>query len=85
MRFADDSVQVMGMAYRLDHDGPFDMQADEIMYAEFAHPADVLKRIREEPFCPDGLHVFQQYLRQAMQEQAQPDEPEILDPFRPAV
>lgn len=62
INYADAETFAHGMAYRLDHDGPFDLQADEIMYGEFAHVADVLARIRKEPFCPDGVQAFEKFM-----------------------
>lgn len=61
-RYADRETFAHGMAYRLDHDGPFRLQAEEIVRGEFAPVTDVLARIRSEPFCPDGVLVLQRYL-----------------------
>lgn len=54
-----------GMVYRLDHDGPFHLQKEEIVRGEFVPVGEVLERTRREPFCPDGVEVLQQYLRSA--------------------
>ena len=53
-----------GMVYRLDHDGPFRLQVEEIVRGEFVPVREVLERIQREPFCPDGVLVLEQYLRE---------------------
>jgi isopentenyldiphosphate isomerase len=51
-----------GMVYRLDHDGPFRLQVEEIVRGEFARVDEVIDRIERDPFCPDGVEVLQQFL-----------------------
>lgn len=51
-----------GMVYRLDHDGPFQLQVEEIVRGEFVPVADVIERTKRESFCPDGVEVLHQYL-----------------------
>jgi isopentenyldiphosphate isomerase len=63
VHYADERTSVSAMAYRLDHDGPFELQVEEIVRGEFVPMTDVLKRIEREPFCPDGVLVLKQYLR----------------------
>jgi isopentenyldiphosphate isomerase len=63
LHYADERTTVSAMAYRLVHEGPFHLQAEEIVRGEFVPIADVLKRIEREPFCPDGVLVLNQYLR----------------------
>jgi len=63
INYADEATIVHGMVYRLVHDGPFRLQVEEIVRGEFASVADVLERISRDPFCPDGVKVLQQYLR----------------------
>lgn len=59
--YADESTIVQGKVYRLVHDGPFRLQAEEILHAEFV-PPPVLERLRlERPFCPDGWQVWRKY------------------------
>jgi isopentenyldiphosphate isomerase len=65
IHYRDDATFAHGMAYRLDHDGPFLLQAEEIVRGEFAPVAEVLERIRREPYCPDGVQVLRQYLGRA--------------------
>ena len=60
-RYADIATAVRAMAYRLVHDGPFVLQAEEIVRGEFVPIPDVLQRIEREPFCPDGVQVLEKY------------------------
>ena len=62
-RYEDERTIVQAMAYRLVHDGPFHLQAEEIVCGEFVPLPDVLERILREPSCPDGVQVLQKYLR----------------------
>ncbi len=61
--YADDATFAHGMAYRLYHDGPFELQAEEIVRGEFAPVWEVLDFIKREPFCPDGVQVLERYLK----------------------
>ena len=61
VRYEDPSTVVYGMAYRTTHDGPFRLQAAEIVRGEFASLDDVIARAKREPFCPDGLAVVRRY------------------------
>jgi isopentenyldiphosphate isomerase len=61
--YEDHATTVQAMVYRLVHGGPFVLQAEEIVRGEFSPLADVLERIKNEPFCPDGVQVLQEYLR----------------------
>jgi isopentenyldiphosphate isomerase len=63
MRWDDEANVVHGMAYRAQHDGPFRLQAEEIVRGEFVAVADVVARSAHEPFCPDGLAVLAAYRR----------------------
>jgi isopentenyldiphosphate isomerase len=60
--YADERTSVRAMAYRLDHDGPFRLQVEEIVRGEFVPVGEVLARIERESFCPDGVLVLRQYL-----------------------
>ncbi len=62
-RYSDSSSVVQGMVYRLKNDGPFQLQAEEIVRGEFVPPQDVAGRAAQEPFCPDALSVFMEYIR----------------------
>jgi len=52
-----------GMVYRLKHDGPFELQVEEIVRGEFVAVNDVVERTKREAFCPDGVLVLKKYLR----------------------
>jgi len=61
-RYADDATFAHGMVYRLQHDGPFQLQAEEIVRGEFVSLTEVWERIGRDAFCPDGLKVLERYL-----------------------
>lgn len=65
-RYADPSNVVHGAVFRAVHDGPFRLQADEIVRAEFLALDAVAARARSEPFCPDGLAVLAEYRRRGL-------------------
>ena len=50
VRYADASTAVRAMAYRLRHDGPFQLQVEEIVRGEFVPVPMVLERLKQEPF-----------------------------------
>jgi len=61
--YADSRTVVQAMVYRLDHDGPFCLQPEEIVRGEF-RPLDEVVRLTEQvPFCPDGLEVLRNYFK----------------------
>ena len=60
-RYHDARTTVYGMVYRVDHDGPFRLQPEEIVRGEFITPGDVDLRAACQPFCPDGLAVLREY------------------------
>ena len=62
-RYQDAATVAHGMAYRLVHDGPFQLQAEEIVRGEFVPLPEVLERTKREPYCPDGVQVLEEYLR----------------------
>jgi len=62
-RYSDSSSVVQGMVYRVKNDGPFQLQPEEIVRGEFLSPQDVAGRAAQEPFCPDALSVFMEYMR----------------------
>jgi isopentenyldiphosphate isomerase len=61
-RYEDAATVVHAEVYRLLHDGPFQLQAAEIVRGEFVTLEEALDRSRREPFCPDGLAVLREYL-----------------------
>jgi ADP-ribose pyrophosphatase YjhB (NUDIX family) len=65
-RFADEHTDVHGMVYRAVHDGPFILQPEEVVRGEFVTIEEALTRSGREAFCPDGIAVFKEYLRRAV-------------------
>jgi isopentenyldiphosphate isomerase len=63
-----------GMVYRLDHDGPFQLQVEEIVRGEFVPITDVLERVNRDLFCPDGVMVLTEYLQSQSSARAAPRE-----------
>jgi len=63
IRYTDAASDVHGMVYRAHHDGPFRLQAEEIVRGEFMPLDAVAARSAREPFCPDGLAVLAEYRR----------------------
>jgi isopentenyldiphosphate isomerase len=66
-RYADERSIVHAMVYKAVHDGPFQLQAEEIVRGAFVTVAEVKARAARDPFCPDGLEVFTAYQRLARQ------------------
>jgi isopentenyldiphosphate isomerase len=64
-RYADARTEVQAFVYRVEHDGPFRLQPEEIVRGEFVAVEEVQKRAAHEPFCPDGMAVLAEYLRRA--------------------
>lgn len=62
-RYGDPETGVHGMVYRVRHDGPFHLQAEEIVCGEFVSLAEAKARIRRDRFCPDGVEVLEEYSR----------------------
>jgi 8-oxo-dGTP pyrophosphatase MutT (NUDIX family) len=60
-RWIDAATDVHGMVYRLCHEGPFRLQASEVVRGGFVPLAGVAARAAREPFCPDGLAVLATY------------------------
>ena len=63
LRYADQHTVVHGMVYRARHDGPFQLQREEIVRGEFLALDAVAARAAREPFCPDGLAALAEYRR----------------------
>ena len=59
--FSDEHSTVHGMVYRAEHDGPFHLQAEEIVRGEFVTVEELERRLRTERFCPDGICVWRQF------------------------
>jgi isopentenyldiphosphate isomerase len=65
-RYADETTVVHSMVYRVEHEGPFRLQTEEIVSGEFVPLAEVAERIRHQAFCPDGLAVLQEFQRRGL-------------------
>ncbi|MBY0521894.1 MAG: NUDIX domain-containing protein [Gemmataceae bacterium] len=63
-QYADEASAVHAMAYQAEHDGPFQLQVEEIVRGEFAPVETVLARAKEQPFCPDSIAVLEEFRRQ---------------------
>jgi len=59
----DEATVVQAMVYRAVNDGPFQLQAEEIVRGEFISLSEVPARAKVTPFCPDGLAVLAEFLR----------------------
>jgi len=60
--YDDGRNQVSGMVYRAMSDGPFQLQATEVVSTEWVRPDAVPDLSQSRQFCPDGLLVLQRYL-----------------------
>jgi len=62
-RYADERTVVQAMVYRVVHDGPFQLQKEEVVRGEFVPLAELENRIKAAPFCPDGVQAWREYLK----------------------
>jgi isopentenyldiphosphate isomerase len=62
-RYEDAATIVEAMVFRANHDGPFQLQAEEIVRGEFLSLEEIRRRSEHEPFCPDGLAVLAEFQR----------------------
>jgi isopentenyldiphosphate isomerase len=68
VRYEDAANHVNGRVYRVTWDGPLVLQAEEVVRGDWLPVAAVRERMQREPFCPDGLVVFEEYLRRTSSE-----------------
>jgi len=61
-RYDDEHNHVVGMLFSCVWDGVLRLQADEIATAEWLDLDAVFERVQREPFCPDSIEAFRQYL-----------------------
>jgi isopentenyldiphosphate isomerase len=59
--YADEATEVRAVVYRTTHDGPFVLQPEEVVRAEFVPLSELPARLRQAPFCPDGLEVLRRF------------------------
>jgi isopentenyldiphosphate isomerase len=64
--FADEHTTAFGQVYRATHDGPFQLQVEEIVRGEFVGPEELADRFRRELFCPDGIEVWKEFERRVL-------------------
>jgi isopentenyldiphosphate isomerase len=62
-RYADEHSVVQGMVYRVQHDGPFRLQPEEIVQGEFVPVEDLPQRLCQALFCPDGIEVWKEFAK----------------------
>jgi isopentenyldiphosphate isomerase len=62
-RYEDANSVVQAMVYRAVHDGPFQLQAEEIVDGQFLTLVEVMDRVQRVKFCPDGLAVLAEFRR----------------------
>lgn len=62
-RYEDTQTVVQAMVYEACHNGPFQLQAEEIVRGDFVSLAELDRLIAMESFCPDGLAVLAEYRR----------------------
>jgi isopentenyldiphosphate isomerase len=61
-RYDDETNRVNGVLYTCTHGGPIRLQAEEIAGGEWLDLDVTIERIRERPFCPDGVEALCRYL-----------------------
>ncbi len=59
--YEDERSRVWGGVFTCVHDGPFRLQEEEIVSAEFMRVDEILLRSNIEPFTPDGMYVLRRY------------------------
>lgn len=65
MRYEDAATRIVGRVFVVRDDGPFVLQAEEIVEGRFMPLADVERLAARERCCPDGLHVLRSWLANA--------------------
>lgn len=50
--------KVWGAVYRCCHEGPFVLQPEEVECGEFVTMDEVIRRMENEPFTPDGIEIL---------------------------
>lgn len=62
--YEDATTRVSGMVYSCKSDEPLTLQADEIEEGRWAALDEVAEMMKRERFCPDGIVVFDRFLRE---------------------
>jgi 8-oxo-dGTP pyrophosphatase MutT (NUDIX family) len=63
-RYEGPSGRVWGGAFDVVWDGPIVWQPSEVVWGAFVPFDEADAMIAREPFCPDGLEVFQRWRRE---------------------
>jgi isopentenyldiphosphate isomerase len=61
-RYRDEHNNWWTCVYQVAWDGPIRRQESEVAWGEFMPEADLIAKLDEWPFVPDGLDVFRRYL-----------------------
>jgi isopentenyldiphosphate isomerase len=61
-RYRDADINWWAYAYEVMWDGPIQHQEEEIAWGEFMPEANLIAKLEEWPFVPDGLVAFRRYL-----------------------
>lgn len=61
-RYDDERTTVQGYVYEGRHEGPFELQAEEVVQGRFVCRAELERLFDEKRFCPDGLLVWDAWL-----------------------
>jgi len=61
-QYEDADNHVNGRVYSYAHDGPLALQREEIAAGEWLDLDVVIDRVRQLPFCPDGVEALLRYL-----------------------
>ena len=62
-RYSDSQTIVHAHVFQAVHDGPFVLQAEEVVRGEFVPIGELSNRMQQESFCPDGMAVWTEFLR----------------------
>jgi 8-oxo-dGTP pyrophosphatase MutT (NUDIX family) len=65
-RYDGPSGRVWGAAFDVVWDGPIVWQPSEVVWGAFLPIEDVVRMAEREPFCPDGLEVFERWRASAL-------------------
>jgi 8-oxo-dGTP pyrophosphatase MutT (NUDIX family) len=60
-RFDGPGGRVWGAAFDVVWDGPIAWQPSEVVWGSFVPADEVVRMAQREPFCPDGLEVFERW------------------------
>ena len=64
--FADARTTCFARVYRALHQGPFNLQVEEIVRGHFVPAKDVRALTKKESFCPDGIEVWAEFNRRGL-------------------